>query len=174
MMIDTVATVHRPIYGFFTPERVQRLGSIGRGILRYGLAALLLYWGGFKFFAFEAEAIQPFVAESPFLAWLYPLLGVRGAAALIGIIEIAAALLICTRRWRPDLSALGSLLAAGTFLMTLSFLFTTPGGLSPMSPFGGFLLKDVILLGAALYTAAEALAAQQARGHLPHGSEWSG
>jgi reactive chlorine resistance protein C len=42
---------------------------------------------------------------------------------------------------------------------TLSFLITTPGALSPTSPLGGFLLKDVILLGAALYTAAEALEA---------------
>ena len=54
---------------------------------------------------------------------------------------------------------LGSLLAAGTFLVTLSFLMTTPGVLEPTNPFGGFLLKDLMLLGAALYTAAEALEA---------------
>ncbi len=164
----------RPVFGFFTPDRIERLGALGRGILRYGLAALLLFWGGFTFFAFEAEAIQPLVAESPLLAWLYPLLGVRGAAALIGVVEITAALLICTRAWHPGLSAAGSLVAAGAFVVTLSFLVTTPGALSPTSPFGGFLLKDIILLGAALSTAAEALTAQQERERLPYGSEWSG
>lgn len=63
----------------------------------------------------------------------------------------------------PALSALGSLIASGTFLVTLSFLVTTPGVLAPDHPFGGFLMKDLILLGAALYTAAEALDAAVAR-----------
>ncbi len=53
------------------------------------------------------------------------------------------------------------MLASGTFLVTLSFLVTTPGVLQPTNPFGGFLMKDVILLGAALYTAAEALEAAE-------------
>jgi reactive chlorine resistance protein C len=89
---------------------------------------------------------------------------VRGASGLIGVVELAAALLMCTRRWKPSWSAVGSLIAAATFLVTLSFLFTTPGALSPVSPFGGFLIKDVILLGASLATAAEALAAARRAG----------
>lgn len=137
----------------------RRLAVVGRGVLRYGLMALLLLWGSFKFAAFEAEGIRPLVEHSPLLGWLYPLLGVRGTSALIGTIEILSAGLIGLRRWRPDLSAVGSLLAAGTFLITLSFLVTTPGVLAPTNPFGGFLMKDVVLLGAALYTAAEALEA---------------
>ena len=40
--------------------------------------------------------------------------------------------------------------------MTLSFLVTTPGVFEPTSPWGGFLMKDVILLGAALAISAEA------------------
>jgi uncharacterized membrane protein YkgB len=80
------------------------------------------------------------------------------------VVELVAALLICTRRWAPRLSAAGSLIAAGTFLVTLSFLITTPGVLAPTNPFGGFLMKDIMLLGAALYTAAEAIeAARQPR-----------
>lgn len=158
-MIEVREEAQHPILRFFTPTRIQRLGGVGLAILRYGLAALLLLWGSFKFFAFEAEAIQPFIAESPLLAWMYPLFGVRGASALIGIVEVGAAILICARTWTPRLSALGSLIAAGTFLVTLSFLITTPGALSPVSPVGGFLLKDVIFLGAALSTASEALRA---------------
>jgi uncharacterized membrane protein YkgB len=144
---------------YFNPDRTRRLGSVGLGILRYGTAALLLLWGAFKFAAFEAEGIRPLVENSPLLGWLYPLLGVRGASSLIGVVEVAAGLLICTRRFRPALSAIGSLLATGTFLCTLSFLVTTPGALSPASPLNGFLLKDILLLGAAVYTAAEALGA---------------
>jgi uncharacterized membrane protein YkgB len=144
----------------FATSRTRWLAAAGRGVLRYGLVVLLLLWGTFKFFAFEAEGIRPLVEHSPILGWLYPLLGVRGTADLIGVIEISAALLMCLRRWRPRLSAVGSLLAACTFLVTLSFLVTTPGVFAPTNPFGGFLMKDVVFLGAALYTAAEALDAR--------------
>ena len=88
---------------------------------------------------------------------------------MIGVIEIAAAVLMSLRRWRPDLSALGSLLATGTFLVTLSFLVSTPGVFAPTNPFGGFLMKDIILLGAALSTAAEALEA-----HIDHQPDATG
>jgi len=151
------------VLNLFDANRTRRLAAAGRGVLRYGLMALLLLWGGFKFFAFEAEGIRPLVEHSPFLRWLYPLLGVRGTSGLIGVIEVSAAILIGLRRWRPDLSAVGSLLAAGTFLVTLSFLASTPGVFAPTNPFGGFLMKDIMFLGAALYTAAEALEAAKVR-----------
>ena len=142
-------------------SEVRFLGTAGRVVLRYGLVALLLLWGSFKFAAFEAEAIKPLLENSPLLSWMIPVLGVRGASAFIGVVELVAAALICLRGFRPLLSAVGSLIAVGTFVTTLTFLVTTPGALSPMSPIGGFLLKDIILLGAALYTAAEALEAHQ-------------
>jgi reactive chlorine resistance protein C len=135
----------------------ELLGVVGLATLRYGLAFLLLAWGAAKFTAAEAEAIRPLVAHSPFLAWLYPLLGVRGASDLLGVFEVAAALLIVSRRWQPRASAIGSLLASGMFVVTLSFLFTTPDVFAPSSPWGGFLMKDLILLGAALFTSSEAL-----------------
>jgi reactive chlorine resistance protein C len=170
MMIDSWGETKRPVFGLFDSARIRRLGGLGRVVLRYGLVALLLLWGSFKFAAFEAEAIRPLIENSPLLSWLYPLLGVRGTSSLIGVIEVGAAILICTRRWKPGLSAIGSLIASGTFLVTLSFLITTPGALSPTNPFSGFLLKDIILLGAALYTSAEALeGAQQQSSHLLKG-----
>lgn len=146
-------------------RRIDLLGAAGLGVLRYGLVFLLLLWGSFKFFAFEANAIQPLVANSPVLAWLYPLFGVRGTSALFGVVEIGAAVAIALRPWFPRASGYGSLLASGLFVITLSFLFTTPGALSPSSPANGFLLKDLLLLGASLFTAAEALRA--ARGATP-------
>jgi uncharacterized membrane protein YkgB len=162
-MTDEAIGSSGTVIDVFDSRRTRRLAAAGRGVLRYGLVALLLLWGGFKFASFEAEGIRPLIEHSPILRWLYPILGVRGGAALIGVVEIAAALLIALRRWRPDLSALGSLLASGTFVVTLSFLVSTPGVFEPTNPFGGFLMKDVILLGAALYTAAEALEAAEAK-----------
>ncbi len=142
-------------------QRTAGIYNIGLGITRYGLVGLLLLWGTFKFFAFEATGIQPLVEHSPFLAWLLPLFGLRVTSDIIGVIEIGTGLAIATRRWLPRISAYGSLAATGMFLITLSFLVTTPGALSTNSPFSGFLLKDIMFLGGALVTAAEAFSEER-------------
>jgi uncharacterized membrane protein YkgB len=92
------------------------------------------------------------------LFWLYPLFGVQKGSEVIGVVELAIGLLILVRRWAPRASAVGSLAAAGMFCTTLSFLFTTPN-VGEAAP---FLLKDLTLLGAALWTAGEALSARPA------------
>ena len=138
---------------------IRRLQPLGTGVLRYGLVGLLFFWGGLKFTQFEAEAIQPLLAHSPLMSWMLAVFDVRAASAIIGVIEIIFAFGILTRRFWPRVSGLASLGASGMFLVTLSFLFSTPGVLDPMSPAFGFLVKDLILLGAALYTAGEALQA---------------
>lgn len=139
------------------PSREAQLGyalrRVAPVILRYALVFLILLWGSFKFFEFEALAIKPLVENSPLVGWLYGVLGVRGTSALFGVIEVVTGMLIAVPRLLPRASAYASLAAAGMFLVTLSFLFTTPNGFS--GPFTGFLMKDVVLLGAALVTAAE-------------------
>ena len=134
-------------------RRLPDLDAVAGGVLRYSLVFLLLMWGSFKFAAFEAEAIKPLVENSPLLSWMYGLFGLRGTSAVFGVFEVAAGVGLILYRRIPKASAYASLAAAGMFLVTLSFLFTTPGGFS--GPFTGFLLKDLVLLGAALYTAAE-------------------
>lgn len=143
--------------------RVARLDEAGIGVLRYGVVFLLVVIGATKFTAWEAARIEPLVRNSPFLSWLPNVLGLGGASDVIGTIEIAIGLAIASRRFAPAISAVGSLAAAGTFLVTLSFLFTTPGALSPMHPASAFLMKDLVLLGASLVTAAEAARAARAQ-----------
>jgi uncharacterized membrane protein YkgB len=142
---------------------IPYIETAGVGILRYGLVLLLIMWGGAKFTAFEAEAIKPLVENSPFVGWMYGVFGLRGAAALFGVFEVLTAVLIAARRWLPRVSGYASLVATSMFLVTLSFLVTTPNVFAPTSPWGGFLMKDIILLGAALYTSAEALRAAAGR-----------
>lgn len=141
----------------------RSLDASGALALRVGLVLIIAWFGVFKFTPTEAQAIQPLVANSPLLSWLYAVMDVRGASRLIGCLEIAIALLIAARPLSRRASAVGSLGAAGMFLTTLSFLFTTPGmwamvdGLLVPSGGGGFIIKDMVLLGAALWTAGEAL-----------------
>jgi len=147
----------RSLVTLSTDRLIEFLDTIGIGVLRYGLVLLLLMWGAAKFGAFEAEAIRPLVENSPLVSWMYGVFGLRGTAALFGGFEVTAGVLIATRRWFPRVSGYASLAASGMFLVTLSFLITTPNVFAPTSPWGGFLMKDIILLGAALYTSAEAL-----------------
>lgn len=144
----------------------QTLEGIGAIVIRYGLVIILLWVGALKFTAYEAEGIQPLVSNSPLMTWGYQVLSVRGFAALIGIVEITLGVLIAMRPFAPKVSAIGSLGAAVTFLITLTFVFTTPGVWQPGYGFpfpspmpGQFLAKDLLLLGAAIWTAGEALRA---------------
>jgi uncharacterized membrane protein YkgB len=146
------------------------LKSIGTRVARYGLVIVLLWIGGMKFTAYEAEGIKPLVTNSPLVGWAYGFMSVGRFAALLGVVEIAIGLLIASRPVWPVGCAVGSGLAVAMFLTTLSFLITTPGwepspggfsGLSAMP--GQFLLKDVVLLGVALWSAGDALSAAPRR-----------
>lgn len=161
-MPHTVTDPNRP-QPSQTDARIAQVEETGIGILRYGIVFLLVVIGAAKYFAFEAEAIKPLVEHSPFLSWMLDAFGVQGTSNVIGTIEIATGVAIASRRLSPAVSAAGSLVGVATFLTTLSFLFSTPGALSLKHPAGGFLMKDVVLLGACVATAGEALRAARAR-----------
>lgn len=146
-------------------NRSALLRKLGEFLIRYGLVLLLGWIGAMKFTAYEAAGIQGLVASSPLMSWMYKYLSIQGTSNVIGIAEITAAVLIAIRPLSPRLSAIGSVLAVFTFAATLTFLFSLPGwekslgGFPALSGSGGFLLKDVVLLGAALFTLGESLTA---------------
>ncbi|HUS12671.1 MAG TPA: DUF417 family protein [Pyrinomonadaceae bacterium] len=124
----------------------------------------MLGWiGAMKFTMYEAEGIKSLVETSPLMSWMYRVFTVQATSNIIGLAEITAALLIAIRPISARLSAIGSVLAVFTFLATLTFLFSLPGwekslgGFPALSGLGGFLLKDVVLLGASLWTLGESL-----------------
>lgn len=179
-----MATAMNPAMVWNGPERrtsVQAatgtdasLRSAGEFVFRYGLALIFIWIGLLKFSAYEAKNIEPLVNNSPLWAWAMGSLGLTGTSALIGVIEISIGVLIAMRAFAPKLSALGSIGAAITFLITLSFLFTTPGVWEPGYGFpypsalpGQFLMKDLVLLGVSLWTAGEALRAARLHDHRP-------
>jgi reactive chlorine resistance protein C len=142
----------------------SQVEALGRELARYGLVVVVGWIGLMKFTAYEAEGIRPFVANSPLMSWVYGLMSVQGFSALLGVVEVAIAILIATRPLSARASALGSALAVGMFLTTLSFLVTTPGVWEPsLGGFpalshrpGEFLIKDLPLLGISLWTLGEA------------------
>jgi uncharacterized membrane protein YkgB len=141
----------------------ERLGAF---LIRYGLVLVLGWIGAMKFTAYEAEGIKTLVETSPFMSWMYKVFSLQATSNVIGIAELTAAALIAIRPLAPKLSAIGSVLAVFTFLTTLTFLFSLPGweaslgGFPALSGSGGFLLKDIVLLGAAFFTLGDSLATQ--------------
>lgn len=138
---------------------------------RYGLVVVIGWIGLMKFTAYEAYGIEPLVSNSPLMSWLYGIFSVTTFSALLGVVEVAAALLLAVKPWAPRLSAVGSVIAIGLFVATITFLFTTPGvfeasegGFPMLTLSGGFLLKDVALLGVSIWTLADALRSVRAAG----------
>ena len=140
------------------------IAALGSRVLRYGLVLVVGWIGLMKFTGYEANGIQPLVAHSPLMGWMYHLLTVRQFSDGLGLVEAAIAVLIALRFWSPKASAVGSALAVVMFLTTLSFLFSTPGWEPTLGGFpalsalpGQFLLKDLVLLGAAIWSLGESL-----------------
>jgi reactive chlorine resistance protein C len=140
------------------------LTRVGGLLARYGLAVVIGWIGLLKFTSYEAQGIQPLVANSPFMSWIYDVMSVTTFSTLLGVVEVSAAALLIVKPWWPRLSVVGSVIAVGLFVATISFLFTTPGigeesagGFPVLSMTGEFLIKDVALLGIAVWTLADAL-----------------
>ena len=146
--------------------------AVGRALARYGLVVVVAWIGLMKFTNYEAEGISGFVANSPLMSWVYGFMSVRSFSAVLGVVELTIAILIAARPFSARASVLGSALAVGMFLTTLSFLVTTPGvwepsagGFPALSALPGqFLIKDLALLGIALWTLGEAWQVSEQRG----------
>lgn len=129
--------------------------------IRLALVLIFVLFASAKITPYEANGIQPFVANSPLLSWLNAF-GVRGASLVVGTIELLAGLLIAIGFWKPASTAAlaGATLSCVVYVTTLSFLLTTPGVFAPVAQtygmpipsaeIGQFLLKDIVLLAASV------------------------
>jgi uncharacterized membrane protein YkgB len=149
-----------------TPRRSRAadLSRVGHYVTLYGLVLMFGWIGLMKFTAYEVAAIEGLVLSSPLLSWLYLVFAQQGAANLIGIIEVMAAVALALRPWSALAGAAGAGLMAAITAVTLSFLLTAPaweaslGGFPALSVVPGpFLVKDAVLFGAALWLLGDAL-----------------
>jgi len=152
-----------------TGARIHRLGAT---VMRYGLALIFFWFGAMKFTSYEATGIAPFIANSPLVGWWHSLLGIQGASTMLGVYEMATAILLAICPVAPRACVVGAAMAVLTFLITLSFMFSTPGVAAPsgfpaLSPVGQFLLKDIGLLGISIWLLGEALITAAGRARDP-------
>jgi uncharacterized membrane protein YkgB len=140
----------------------QAVTVAGQFLARYGLVVVLA-WISVGHYAAPA-AIQPLIAHSPPLSWLYGIFNVHTLGYALASTEILAALLIALRPLWPRVSAVGSAFAVLLFCSTISFLFTTPevtAGGPVLSMLGEFLIKDIVLLGVSLWTLGDSFGARR-------------
>ena len=142
----------------------QSLTNISDQAVRFSIIIVLAWIGAMKFTSYEANAIQGLVASSPLTSWLYSIFSLQGASNLIGLVEVATAVTLLLAPVHRVFALVGAASATVIFAVTTSFLFTAPiaevslGGFPAISVVPGqFLLKDIVLLAAALSLLAKVL-----------------
>lgn len=128
----------------YQPARLTTRGLIWLNVLP---VVLVLSWiGGMKFTLIEAQGIEPLIRHSFLMAWLYNMFDVQMTSNLIGVYDLlAASLLMLSVVYKP-LRIPSLLMAAAVFIVTQTFLFTTPDVFSKetiLTGTGQFLIKDL-------------------------------
>ena len=162
---------------------IASLDQVGRKAIRYGIVIVFIWIGALKFTTYEADGIVPFVANSPFMSFLYnhpaeykTHMNPEGAIVPanhswhtqnntygfsygLGFFLIVLGVLVALYKVFPLASMVGSILIFILTLGTLSFLVTTPEswvqGFPYLSGRGRLVIKDIVILGGAIITMSE-------------------
>lgn len=131
--------------------------KVGKAVVLAGVVLPLALIGVLKFTQIEIEALKPLISGTPWLAWLYAVLGEAGTSYLLGVVELITAALFIASPWSPRAGMVAGALGTATFATTVSTMLALPvwelplGGFPWLNPLGSFLIKDVALLGISLY-----------------------
>jgi uncharacterized membrane protein YkgB len=150
-----------------------RTTAVAPLVARYGLVIVLAWFGAMKFTSYESHGISHWVANSPIMSWIYHIISIDAFGRLNGSIELTVAALLAVKPWFPKASVVGGVFASLFFVTTLSFMITTPGtgeasagGFPILSADGEFLMKDIALIGLALWLLADAIDATRRQATL--------
>lgn len=123
----------------------------GINLMRVAILVIFVWIGGLKYFAYEADGIVPFVANSPFMSFFYKYdapeykqhMNAEGVFKAenrewheqnntylfsygLGALIVTIGILVFLGMFFPKIGIIGALLAIIMTLGTLSFLVTTP------------------------------------------------
>jgi uncharacterized membrane protein YkgB len=125
--------------------------------MRLALVVIFAAFGYAKWFDYEAQGLVPLIGNSPLLAWMHDVFGIRGASYALGVAEWSFGLLLLAGFWSRRLGLLGAVGSTLTYLTTLTLIFSTPGaweasagGFPAMGGATSFLLKDLVLLAGSI------------------------
>jgi uncharacterized membrane protein YkgB len=127
-------------------------------LVRASMVLIFLMFGYQKWFEYEAQVLIPYISNGPFISWMYPVFGVRGASWFLGVSEWLIGTLLFLGFWDKRLGVLGAAGSCLTFVATVTIIPFMPDGWAPSA--GGFpamvgnvafLMKDVVLLAVSFY-----------------------
>jgi uncharacterized membrane protein YkgB len=149
-------------------------GDLDYHLIRLTMAATFFIFSAQKWFSYEANALVPFISHGPLIFWLYPLFGIRGAAFFLGSSELLFGCLLVLGFWNKKIGVIGAFASCCTYFSTVTIIPFFPDAWA--EPAGGFpaatlpflfLVKDIVLLAAAVYLLKQdilrASAAERAR-----------
>ncbi|PQJ46262.1 hypothetical protein BTO00_09205 [Vibrio campbellii] len=115
----------------------------------FGVALVLIWLGIYKFTPTEAKLIEPLVINHPAMSWLYNVISVQAVSNIIGLTEIIVAIGLLVGLKKPTVAYYSGIAASVIFLVTLSFLVTTPNTWKVSDRVliaNFFLVKDILFL----------------------------
>lgn len=131
-------------------RKLANAEGVGVFLCRLSIAVVFLWIGWLKFIPYEADSIVPFVANSPFMSWLYNdpanyaqymnhegvlneahrawhmMNNTYGYSNGLGVVELTFATLIMAHYVSPRVGLIGALLCFLTPFVTFTFLIFTP------------------------------------------------
>jgi len=126
-------------------------------VLRASMVLIYLLFGYQKWFAYEAQTLDPFIRYGPLTSWMYLVFDHRGASWFLGVSEWLTAALLIWGFWNKKAGILGAALSVGTFITTVAIIPFMPEGWDKAAGFPAmtgnvpFLMKDVVLLAVSFY-----------------------
>lgn len=127
-------------------------------LLRASMVIIFFFFGYQKWFAYEAQALLPYISHGPLIFWMYPVFGVRGATYFLGIAEWLFGALLLAGYWNKNSGILGALGSCFSFIATTTIIPFMPdgwaasaGGFPAMTEKVAFLMKDLVLLAVSVY-----------------------
>lgn len=132
---------------------MKNLHEIGYTLSVLGVALVLIWIGVFKFTPTEAKAIRPLIENSPLMSWLYEIFSERVVSRIIGVTEVVIGMGLVVSLRLPQAGLVAGSLSTLTFLVTLSFLVTTPHAIEKIDGIwlpDAFILKDLMAVGISL------------------------
>jgi uncharacterized membrane protein YkgB len=156
-------------------------GDIDCHLIRASMVLIFLAFGYQKWFAYEAQVLIPYISNGPFIFWMYPVFGIRGASWFLGVSEWLICALLFLGFWDKRLGILGAIGSTITFTSTVTIIPFMPNGWDPAAGFPAmagnvpFLMKDVVLVAASIYLLKQdALRVSLSAKHDPHAAVRAG
>ena len=156
--MTTLTRISRKPFARRLPISEVLAGDLDYHIVRASMVILFFFFGYQKWWAYEADRLDPFISNGPLIWWLYPAFGHQGASWFLGVSEWTFGALIFAGFWSKRLGILGALGSTGTFVATVTIIPFMPdgwdasaGGFPAMTGNVPFLMKDIVLLAVSLY-----------------------